>query len=336
MAKNKRMIIKGEIVTLTKPRKVIFKKTEIDAGKIKSLEIIAKTVYSAISPGTEIAAYSGEPPLRPGPIYPRVVGYCNVAEVLKKGKSVKKVRVGDFILTNESHRTVFLIPEEKVLARLSKKTDLKEATLTYLYNLGLNSLKTIKLKEGMVVAVIGLGVLGLGAVEQAKILKLNILAFSDSQYKLKLAKKLGAQRVVLKSKANNMENVADLVITTSNSWADWQLALKLAKSNGAISVLGFPGRGKALPNFNPLEPQYFYFKKIVIIPAGLPWGKKDKDDISNSNKRNCRNILNSIKNKELNPELLMSGIYNYKDIELVYKKIMARDNKSITFVLKWQ
>src|SRR5688572_21668827 len=40
-------------------------------------QLLARTEFSAVSLGTEMAAYSGEPPLRPGIIYPRLVGYCN-------------------------------------------------------------------------------------------------------------------------------------------------------------------------------------------------------------------------------------------------------------------
>ena len=329
------MKLKGEIIILSGPRKIRFEQIIIDPDKIKPLEIIARTVFSAISPGTETAAYSGKPALRPGKIYPRLLGYCNVAQVIKIGKNVKSARPGDLILTGESHRSIFKIRETNILAKLPKKISPKEATLAYLYNLGLNSLKTVELKPKMDVAVIGLGILGLGIVEQAKNLKLNTFAFSDSHYKLKLAKKLGAKKVFLKNKSKKLEKLAYLVITTSNSWQDWELALRLTKQNGTISALGFPGRGAGLPDFNPLEPKYFYYKKIAIIPTGWQPDSKKINNISEINKKNCKEILKLMKGKKLNPKHLISGIYDYSGIETAYKKLMSKDKKSVTYLLKW-
>lgn len=329
------MNLKGEIIILSNPGKIKFKRTDIDTSEIKPSEIIGQTAFSAISPGTETAAYSGKPPLRPGPAYPRLLGYCNVAEVLHIGGNIKSVKPGDFILTGESHRSLFSIPESGILAKLPREIDPKEATLAYLYNLGLNSLKTIELKPGLNVAVIGLGILGLATVEQAKNLRINALAFSNSAHKLKLAKKLGAKKVFLKSSSGKIEKIADLVVVTSNSWADWELALRLTKNNGTIAVLGFPGRGSGLPDFNPLETKYFYDKRITIIPAGLPHGLKTEKEISAAIKKNCAEILKLITAGKLHPKNLISGIYDYSEIDKAYKKLLAGDRKTVTFILKW-
>ena len=327
------MRLKGEVVILSRPKKIIFKSVTIDSGKIKPSEIIAKTIFSAISPGTETAAYSGQTALRPGRAYPRLLGYSNVAKVLVVGKAVKKIRPGDNILTNQSHRSIFLIKEENVLARVPRKIDPKEATLTYLYTIGLGALQIIPLGQEKTLAVIGLGVLGLSVVEQAKNLNVHTIAFSDSQYKLKLAKKLGSTKVYLKSKNRKLQNLADMVIITSNSWEDWALALKLTRPNGVITVVGFPGRGQKPPSFNPLLPQYFYYKNITILPIGSLWAKKTK---AKTVKENCLKILTMIGAKKLKPKSFISGVYYYKDIAKAYEKILARDQKSITYILQWQ
>ena len=38
---------------------------------------------------------------------------------------------------------------------------------------------------------------------------------------------------------------------------------------GRISILGFPGRGEPLPDFNPLDPKWFYGKQLTLIGAGF-------------------------------------------------------------------
>ena len=81
-------------------------------------EIVAETLKSAISVGTEIAAFEGIAPLRPGPIYPRVVGYCNVARVIATGPDVETVASGDIVVTTQSHRSAFRCAESAVIGRV--------------------------------------------------------------------------------------------------------------------------------------------------------------------------------------------------------------------------
>ena len=325
------MKIKGEVINLVAPQDIKFKVLSIDIAAIKPNEVVAKTLFSAISPGTETAAYLGMEALRPGKIFPRLLGYCNAAEVVIVGSNVIDVKPGDLILTGESHRSIFVIEKENILAKIPKNVSPENATITYLYNLGLTCLQTIKLNSDTQIAVIGMGVLGLGAIELANNLKVETFAFSNSSYKLKLAKKLGANKVYLKAKNEKCNNIADMVIVTSNSWEDWHLALQLVKRNGVITVLGFPGRGLEPPNFNPLDPKYFYTKKVAIIPVGRSLIQIK----NNTTKNNCRKILSLISKKELNPQNLISGIYSYKEIERLYEVLISRDQKSITYVLQW-
>ena len=94
------MEYKGTFVNLVAPQKIEFTEMELYEKDIGSNEIIAKTILSAISPGTELAAYMGQPPLRPSiQQYPRLLGYCNVARVVAVGRAVKDCRMGDSVLT---------------------------------------------------------------------------------------------------------------------------------------------------------------------------------------------------------------------------------------------
>lgn len=322
---------KGIVIKLDGPKKIRFEEVFIDDNDLKPSEIITKTIVTAISPGTETAAYTGAAPLRPGPVYPRLLGYCNIGKVIKTGRAVKNIKIGDYILTPQSHRSIYKISSNEILSTIPKKLDPQKAALAYLYNLGLISLENFRINKRSGVSIIGLGVLGLAATEIAKVLGYKkICAFSNSAYKLALAKKMGADLAYPKN--TGVEKISSLVITTSNSWKDWKLALKIVKDNGFIAVLGFPGRKEPLPKFNPLEPMYFYFKHLTIASVGSPHGK-DPDRII---KNNCKKILKLMSSKKIMPEKLISGIYSYKEIEKAYERILSRDTKTATFILKWK
>ena len=69
------------VYELAAPRRLIVKNEQTDLTKFGTKSVYAKTLFSSISTGTEIAAWGGKSPLRPSVAYPRVLGYCSVSEV---------------------------------------------------------------------------------------------------------------------------------------------------------------------------------------------------------------------------------------------------------------
>lgn len=113
---------------------------DIDESNILPNQFIARTLYSTISPGTELAAYIGSPPLRPMKIYPRLLGYCNLAEVIVTGSKVKNLKTGDKVITFQSHRSHFITEENTIVVKLKDDAQLEFASATYLYHLPFHAL----------------------------------------------------------------------------------------------------------------------------------------------------------------------------------------------------
>ena len=105
--------IASRVASLISPGKVQFITEELSFN-LEENDILCESLVSVISPGTELAAYRGAPPLRPGVTYPRLVGYCNVARVLAKGVGVNNIELGDRVLTLQSHRSHFKIKTSEV------------------------------------------------------------------------------------------------------------------------------------------------------------------------------------------------------------------------------
>ena len=329
----------SKIVTLEGPEQVVFQEEELSEETLGANEILGETLYSTVSVGTELAAYLGAPPLRPGPVYPRVVGYCNVAEVMTVGAKVKSVLPGDRVLTFQSHRSAFICDESAVVAKLPEKADALLSTTTYLFHLGYSAL----LKGGMVpghrVSIVGLGTLGIAGCALASSSGAIVSAFSDQEMSRALALEVGARSAHAKTGADPEESgKADLVISTSNGWSDWRLALELARDGGTIGVLGFPGRGDPIPEFNPLDSRYFYEKQLTIMACGRsPDCDVAPRDLRFTLKRNCAYLLDRIVEEELPARRLISEIRPWEEIEDIYKELMLRSNKPVlTYALKWR
>ncbi|ASV10834.1 zinc-dependent alcohol dehydrogenase [Leptospira santarosai] len=335
------------IIELPEPKKIVFKTVELYLNEMREDEVYAETIYSAISTGTELSAYKGEKPIRPvSNPYPRVVGYCNVAEVKEVGSTVSLYTVGDYILTFQSHRTSFICKESDVILKIPRNgVSLQHAATTFLYHLGYETFLKSNFKPGFNVAVIGLGTLGLATVNIASLIGCKIFSFSNYPDNLKLAKKFGSHQSYLKNEEGIQKSIyeltygtgIDIVITTSNTWDDWKLALELARDEGIIGVIGFPGRGQGLPDFNPLEPQYLYHKKLTVVYSGyMPDYLIPAKDIRFTRKRNCQFILDQIIDNKLFPEKLIHKEYRWKDIEIAYKDMLERKQSVYTSILNWK
>ncbi|MEQ1760502.1 MAG: zinc-binding dehydrogenase, partial [Vicinamibacterales bacterium] len=158
--------MKASYYELQGPRTLRLEEEELGEC-LQSGELLARTEFSAISTGTEIAAWQGKPPLRPSRAYPRLVGYSNVAEVIAIGDETDGLRVGDHILTHQSHRTAFRCGTGDVLLSIRgvSESSRKALATAYLYHLGYAALLRAAYTPGHAVAIVGFGLLGLATAQ---------------------------------------------------------------------------------------------------------------------------------------------------------------------------
>jgi threonine dehydrogenase-like Zn-dependent dehydrogenase len=277
-------------------------------------------------------------------VYPRVVGYCNVAEVVAKGSSVTKYEVGNRILTFQSHRTAFSCPEDKVVLKIPESADLMAAATTYLFHLGYHALLRGDFQPGHNVAVLGLGTLGLTTVALASISGARVYALSNQPSSLELAAEFGARETWRKDIQDLRDRLnlstggtgIDLLVTSSGSWEDWWLALSLVRKGGKICVLGFPGRTEPIPNFNPLDSRFFYDNQLSLIACGYtPDYEISAADIRFTIKRNCQFLLELIMQGKLPAKRLISMTADWREIGKVYEALAGRKNPILTCILNW-
>ena len=127
-----------------------------------------------------------------------------------------------------------------------------------------------------------------------------------------------------------------MVIVTTNSWADWQIALRSAGQRATVAVLGFPGRGQASCDFNPLDSRWFYAKQLRIEAVGLSPALPDARGFARFNERdNLRWLSDEICAKRLPASLLISGTFPAEQIEQAYLALIARTDSPVTYLLRW-
>lgn len=335
----------ADVYELSSERTLRVKKEVVQMDFDDGHFILCRTLYSAISVGTELAAWRGDPPLRPSLIYPRVVGYCNVAEIVAIGSEVRRFSIGDYVLTFQSHRSVFSCSESDVITSIPKESDLPSIATSYLFHLGYNAMLRCNFVPGCNIAIVGLGTIGLATVAMLSRFGGKAHAFSGRNSARSLALTVGAVGSWDKSDPYAVKGALDyvapggfdIVINTSNSWADWKLSLKLCRKFGTIGVVGFPGRAQTPPDFNPLSSEYVYDKQLTIVGCGQsPDYDIPAHDMRFTVKRNCQYIMNQIVNGNLPARKLIFDILPWSLLGDIYRVLEDKNDSGLTRVLDWQ
>lgn len=324
----------AKIVWLDGPGELALREATLEAPGAG--EVLCATIVSAISPGTELAAWRGLPPLRPGVVYPRLQGYCNVATVIACGEGVESVAEGDRVLSFASHRSHHLLAEADILYRLPGNADADRVVAAYLFHLGYNAVLRSQVRAGSKVLVIGLGALGLASVAMAQLAGAEVYALSGQAAPAKLARSYGAKDVFARGDEALDTLATDVVITTTNGWGDMEIALRAAGQNGRIACLGFPGRGEPAPESNPFDSQFFYMKQLSIEAVGWSPEHDDSRGFNRFNERtNIAYLARLIEDGRLDPAPILSGRYRGEDIAQAYADLDARKDDAVTYLLDW-
>ena len=302
-------------------------------------QMVVQTLMTAISPGTELAAWAGAPPLRPTPHpYPRLMGYCNVGRVTDLGPGIDGFCTGDLVLTHSAHRTHDMITAAQVLCKIPEGADLATVSATYRFHLGYMACLKAKVAAGDQVAVIGLGTLGMTSAAVAHLAGAQVTGFSNhlnSSHDMRL---WGLSKTHHKTNYNPSSSGSfDSVLSTTNIWSDWQLALEITRRGGTIVPIGFPGRGQTAPDFNPLASQYFYDKQLTIAACGyVPNLDVAPIDLRFTLKRNCTFLMQAIIDGRLPAADLVEDVRPATDLAKTYAEMATQRSSGRTIVLDWQ
>ncbi len=182
-------------IVFTAPRVAEILEKEIP--EIGENEVLVRIERSSISAGTERANYVGDPSVScnsgPRVKFPRAVGYSSAGVVEAVGAAVTRAKVGDRVACVDSkHAQYCRIPETKVYP-LPDEVSTGAAALTYISIFPMAAVRKCKLEIGESAMVMGLGVLGLIAVEILRAAgAAPIIAVDPVEKKRKQALSLGA------------------------------------------------------------------------------------------------------------------------------------------------
>lgn len=324
------MIIEIKKAILHGARDLRIESEPFDTASLGPSEVLVRTIASGLSTGTDLGNYLGRSTEVPGaPDYPRGVGYSNAGVVWKTGDGVHNFQEGDLVFSIKPHCSAFVAAESDLLVRVPARLDPAQVSLGYLANLGVAALRAVHYQTGERVAVVGLGVIGLCAVALGRAMGAPMVAIANDPSRATLAQRLGAR------KSFDGEG-ADIVILTANTWDAFRKSVDLARHGGRISVLGFPGRAQASPDFNPFDPRWFYGKQLTLTAAGFaPRVECGPADIRFNLRRNLTAIFEWMEAGTLDLAPIISHRIPYHCMREAYDLAAAHSKELTAAVFDW-
>ncbi len=256
--------------------------SEVNIPQIGPGEVLVKVKATAIG-GTNIHIYDWDPWASARMKPPRILGHEFAGEVAEVGKEVTTFTVGDYVscethivcgrcfqcqtgLFNLCQNTKivgvhidgtfaeYVALPESCLWKTDATIPLEIAAIQE--PLG-NSLHATLIEgvSGRSVAVFGCGSVGLGAIAIARASgATSIFAVEPNEFRLKLARQMGATEALSPKKSEVIERImeltgnigVDVVLEMSGNPQALKQGLKVLRSGGRVSLMGFPSQPVSL------------------------------------------------------------------------------------------
>ncbi len=164
---------------------------EFDLPPIKDNEVLVASECTLISPGTERAFLLGLPNAQGR--YPSRPGYSNIGKIIEVGKEVSGYKIGDRVATSQGHTSHYVASANGLLKADSSEAPAEEVVFFNLGAIALQGVRKAKIELGEAALVIGQGLIGLLALQLAKLSgAVPVIAADLTDSRLKLSQSIGA------------------------------------------------------------------------------------------------------------------------------------------------
>lgn len=308
-------------------------------------EVTVLLEYSAISSGTEKANYIG---LRNGinvaedeePVFPRTVGYSAAGIVTETGSAVNDIKIGDRVVVYWGKHKKHITINRKNVIKIPDEVSTQEASMALISTFPLAAIRKTKIEIGESAMVMGLGILGVFAVQELKTAgAYPIIAVDPVQERRAFALKLGADYAFDPTDASFAQNVqkisgggVNVCIEVTGLGIGLIQALDCMKAMGRVALLGCTRSSK-------FEIDYYgkvHGRGITLIGAHTMARPKvessaglwtDEDDL--------KTVLNLMKGKRLNFKDMICEIHSPADAPTVFTRLANEKNFPIGVLFDW-
>lgn len=278
---------------------------------------------------------------------PMPLGYCNAGEVIQVGAGVTGYKVGDRVASNGRHAEMVCRPIN-LCAKVPEGVPDDQATFAVLGSIGLQGVRLIEPAIGERVAVFGLGLIGLVAVQLLVSSGAHVIGIDVDPARLKLAEQFGATTVnvaagsdpVAAGMAFSRGVGIDAVLVTASAKNDSIIhqAAQMSRKRGRIVLVGVVNLDIQRADFYEKELK---FQVSCSYGPGRYDAKYEEGGVDYplpfvrwTEQRNMEAILELIAAGRLNVEPLITSRIPHSESVRAYD-LLANDRSQLGIVLEY-
>jgi 2-desacetyl-2-hydroxyethyl bacteriochlorophyllide A dehydrogenase len=342
--------MKARQAFIVKPFEVEVREVELPAPSDN--QILVATEVSAVSPGTELAVYTGthqwlQDPNLPDWKFPFRPGYSAAGTVVAVGAKVTGWKAGDRVSYPGNHASAELLTighERGRLWKLPQALAAEPAALTCILRYGFGASIRAGITVGRSATVLGLGLIGQGALRCLMAAgAYPVIGIDSVHMRREAALAAGADLALDPSDPNLRGRLSDFlgmrgaeIIADATGMPDAiPLAMSLACDGGQVVVVGSPrGRAKDVNFYDDLHRRYIEVTgahgNMLFEPAHTRLaGAWDIDKAQ-------RWLLASLANRRINLERLITHRIGAEDLGQAYEGLLKKKEEYLSVVIRWQ
>jgi threonine dehydrogenase-like Zn-dependent dehydrogenase len=314
----------------------------VDDSRIEPGQVLVKTLYSAISPGTEMDCVSGK---ESGWFhFPQQLGYCAAVEVVAAGEGVSDYVEGDVVLTQTSHGSHHLVDTTSIRAKVPAGIAAEIAVWTHMALISMTALRVSRAELGDTAVVLGQGIVGNFTAQFFRAQGCRVIAVDRIASRLDISKRCGIEMVVDASTDDAVEAVkkltdgrgAEIIVEATGVAAVALNAIDMAAQNAEMIQLGTP-RGSHEADVGPLLRAIHRASPNMTVKGahGGSIPPNPNQFMKHSLDRNARIVLDMIARGELHVEPLLTRTIKPEDAPQAYRDLRDHPQRTLAITMDW-
>jgi 2-desacetyl-2-hydroxyethyl bacteriochlorophyllide A dehydrogenase len=330
-------------VVMTGPRALDVVRDTLDDAPPAPHEVVLRTRYSLISPGTELAHYAGTADLSrhiPAQPYPWSPGYAAVGDVLAAGAEAG-VAVGDLVLAHTPHQSAARFDSRhRVCRRVPEGVPPPAATLGRLGQVSAVAIRTSAARAGQWAAVIGLGLVGACAAQLLRAAGLRVVGVETMPQRRALAARSGLALTVDPRQDGALEEAVArtggcrLVLECSGQPRGLQTGLALAAHHGEVALVGAAWwRDTEVLATDIVRP---VFDKFLTLRSGWEWQIPLYADGPQDSIAACTDwVLSCLREGSVSADTLITDTVSPGEVATAYERLLDDPAAHLGVVIDW-
>lgn len=333
--------VEGNRIVFPKPNEISVESASFPAEPGRG-EVLIRNRMSLVSPGTELAFYTGthidiENPDNSWAKYPFAPGYAAWGEVVACGEGVTGFKLGDQVLSSAHHGEYdTLTYDGENIFHTPGGVKPEQALFAHMAEISATALIHARPHIGDRVGVIGMGLVGNLAAQLFAIHGSRVVAVDMVAERLDIARRCGIDSCVAANESvplskqfgRNMEaGVPSIVIEATGSPGVLLDALEIVEKHGLVVLLGSP-RGTVDVD------TYTYIHKKGVTLKGAHASLKSYDRFP-SKATIVEYVLRLIARGALVVDPLITRRARAGEAESVYRSLISHKDKTLGVIFEW-